>query len=61
MNPIGFMGLVYLPSFWLNFSYMYAHVPYMDPWVYSFIYIYRGGGFKYFLCSPLLVEMIKLD
>ena len=56
MNPIGSMGLVYLPTFWLNFSYMWAHIPYMDPWVYSQIYT---KSLKYFLCSPLLVEVIK--
>ena len=25
------------------------------------IYIYLGGGFKYFLFSPLLGEMIQFD
>ena len=24
-------------------------------------YIYLGGGFKYFLCSPLVGEMIQFD
>ena len=30
-DPIGSMGLVYLPTFGLDFWYMYVNIPYMDP------------------------------
>ena len=49
---------MFLFGFW---GWLSGWLATLSVWLSFVFYYFLGGGFKYFLCSPLLGEMIQFD